>query len=153
MLWPIKTQRLVAERQRPRGLADTSVLIELDRLEADGLPKEMAIAAVTMAELAAGPHATADPLERARRQERLQRAEVTFDPLPFDAEAARAYGLIYAAVAARGRKARGRRAIDLLIAATALANQLPLYTCNPSDFDGLDGLIDVVTVHAVAPKR
>jgi predicted nucleic acid-binding protein len=132
-------------------LVDTSVVIELDRIPASELPQEMALAAVTMAELAAGPHATTDPAERARRQERLQRAEVTFDPLPFDADAARAYGRVYAAVAAHGRKARGRRAMDLLIAATALAARLPLYTLNPGDFGGLDGLIDVVSVKVAAP--
>jgi predicted nucleic acid-binding protein len=143
----------VVELAIARGLVDTSVVIELDRISANELPKEMALAAVSMAELAAGPHATADPAERARRQERLQRAEVTFDPLPFDADAARAYGRVYAAVAAQGRKARGRRAMDLLIAATALAARLPLYTLNPGDFAGLDGLIDVVSVKVAAPDR
>lgn len=128
-----------------RGLLDTSVVIDLDRLEAGDLPGEMAIASVTLAELAAGPHATSDARERARRQDRLQRAEATFDPLPFDADAARAYGRIYASVVAAGRKARGRRAVDLLIAATALARGLPLYTCNPADFAHLDGL-EVVEV-------
>jgi len=136
----------VAEQRRTRGLLDTSVVIDLDGVEAGDLPEQLAIAAVTMAELAAGPHATADPLERARRQERLQRAEATFDPLPFDADAARAYGRVYAAVAATGRKARGRRAVDLMIAATAVALQLPLYTRNPANFAGLEGLLDVVPV-------
>ncbi len=99
-----------------------------------------------MAELAAGPHATTDPQERGRRQDRLQRAEATFDPLPFDTEAARAYGRIFAAVTVRGRKARGARAVDLLIAATALAAGLPLYTRNGDDFRALDDLVDVVVV-------
>jgi predicted nucleic acid-binding protein len=94
----------------------------------------------------AGPHAAADAVERARRQERLQYAEATFDPLPFGASSARAYGRIYTAVTAAGRKARGRRAVDLLIAAVALANRLPLYTCNPGDFAALDGLVEVVAV-------
>lgn len=85
-------------------------------------------------------------MERARRQDRLQRVESTFDPLPFDAPCARAYGRIYAAVSARGRKARGARAVDLLIAAVALANELPLYTRDPEDFAGLDGLVTVVAV-------
>lgn len=132
---------------RRRGLIDTSVVIDLGRLDADGLPEELAVSAITMAELAAGPHATDDPAERARRQERLQRAEAVFVPLPFDDAAARAYGRIYASVRAAGRKARGRRAVDLLIAATALAAGLPLYTCNPDDFQHLDGLV----VIAVAP--
>jgi predicted nucleic acid-binding protein len=108
------------------------------------------VSAVTLAELAAGPHATADQGERARRQDRLQRAEATFDPIPVDAAVARAYGRVYAAVAVAGRKARGRRALDLLIAATALATGLPLYTRNPEDFRGLAGLIDVVAVELPA---
>jgi predicted nucleic acid-binding protein len=103
----------------------------------------MAIAAVTLAELAAGPHATADPTERARRQERLQRTEATFDAIPFDAAAARAYGRLYAEVVLGGRKPRRKRALDLMIAATALAAEPPLYTLNPSDFDGLDAVIDI----------
>lgn len=131
------------EPRRPRGLLDTSAVIDLERIDADSLPAEAAVSALTLAELAAGPHATRDPEERARRQERLQRAEATFAPLPFDAGAARAYGRICAAVAAQGRKARGRRAIDLLIAATALAEALPLYTRNPADFHELAGLLEV----------
>jgi len=99
-----------------------------------------------MAELAAGPHAASDADERGRRQDRLQRAEAAFDPLPFDGEAARAYGRIYAAVTASGRKARGARAVDLLIAATACAAGMPLYTRNGADFEGLDGLVDVVVM-------
>lgn len=131
-----------------RGLADTSVVIDLDRIDAADLPAELAVSAVTMAELAAGPHATSDREERARRQDRLQRAEATFDPLPVDTAVARAYGRIYAAVAARGRKARGRRAFDLLIAATALAAELPLYTRNPDDFSGVGNLLEIVSVEA-----
>lgn len=102
--------------------------------------------AISMAELAAGPHATSDPLERARRQDRLQRAEAAFDPLPFDNEAARAYGRIYSAIVAGGRRARGPRAVDLLIAAIACARELPLFTRNPDDVRGLEGIVDVVAV-------
>lgn len=131
--------------ERRRGLIDTSVVIGLGRLDAGQLPDELAVSAITMAELAAGPHATDDPAERARRQERLQRVEAVFVPLPFDDSAARAYGRVYASVRAAGRKARGRRAVDLLIAATALAAGLPLYTCNPDDFQRLDGL-EIVAV-------
>lgn len=138
------------ERRAPRGLIDTSAVIVLDRIDSADLPLELAVSAVTLAELAAGPHATSVPAERARRQDRLQRVESSFDPLPFDAAAARAYGRIYAAVTAAGRKARGRRAIDLLIAATALAGELPLYTCNPDDFDQLAATLDVV---ALTPGR
>lgn len=132
-----------------RGLIDTSVVIELERLDPDDLPGEIALSAVTLAELAAGPHTTADPGERARRQDRLQRAEATFEPLPADAAVARAYGRVYAAVAAAGRKARGARALDLLIAATALAAELPLYTLNADDFGALDALLEVVPVGQV----
>lgn len=134
------------DRRPARGLLDTSVVIDLERIEPSILPVEVAVSAITMAELAAGPHATPDPEERARRQDRLQRAEAVFNPLPFDAEAARAYGRIYAAVTAAGRKARGARAVDLLIAATACAAGLPLYTRNPDDFRALGDLVEVVGV-------
>jgi hypothetical protein len=136
----------VPEPLHPRGLIDTSVLIELERLDPTDLPTELAISAVTLAELAAGPHATADTAERARRQDRLQRAEAAFEPLPVDADVARAYGRVYAAVVAGGTKARGRRALDLLIAATGLANDLPVYTRNREDFEDLASLIDVVSI-------
>lgn len=129
-----------------QGLIDTSVVIDLDHIDVGQLPRELAVSALTMAELAAGPHATDDAAERARRQDRLQRAEATFDPLPFDREAARAYGRIYAAIVATGRRARGPRAVDLLIAATALAADLPLFTRNVDDFRGIDHLLTVVSV-------
>lgn len=132
--------------RRQRGVVDTSVIIDLNKVDASKLPLEVAVSAVTMAELAAGPHATTDPDERARRQDRLQRAEAAFDPLPFDGSAARAYGRIFSSVAAARRKARGARAVDLLIAATALAAGVPLYTRNGQDFRGLDELVDVVVV-------
>jgi predicted nucleic acid-binding protein len=136
-----------ARPARPaRGLLDTSVVIDLGLLRAEDLPVELAVSALTMAELATGPQATADPQERARRVGLLQHAEATFEQLPFDAAAARVYGRIYAAVFAAGRKARGRRAIDLLIAATALSNKLPLYTHNLDDFAGLEELLDIVAV-------
>ncbi|MGH9113888.1 MAG: type II toxin-antitoxin system VapC family toxin [Acidimicrobiales bacterium] len=138
---------LVAEQQRrARGVLDTSTLIDLEELDPSSLPIEVAVSAITLAELAAGPHATSDPDERGRRQDRLQRAEAAFDPLPFDGDAARAYGRIFASVVASGRKARGARAVDLLIAATALAAELPVYTRNGEDFRALDGLIDVIVV-------
>lgn len=137
----------MAERGRPaRGVLDTSVIIDLDVSDPLRLPVSVAVSALTMAELAAGPHATADPDERGRRQDRLQRAEAAFDPLPFDANAARAYGRVFASVTAAGRRARGARAVDLLIAATALAADLPLYTRNANDFQGLGDLIEVVVV-------
>jgi len=127
-------------------LLDTSVVIDLERLDPSQLPIESAVSAITMAELAAGPHAAQDSAERARRQDRLQRAEAVFDPLPFDSEASRAYGRVYAAVVGAGRKARGARAVDLLIAATACAAGLPLYTRNPDDFQALTELVEVVPV-------
>jgi hypothetical protein len=94
----------VADARAPRGLIDNSVLIDLPDIAREQLPQGIAVPAISIAELAAGPHATADRAERARRQERLQRAEATFEPLPFEAAAARAYGRIYAAVVASGRK-------------------------------------------------
>lgn len=136
----------MADPPTPRGLIDTSVVIDLERLAAEDLPTELAVSAITLAELTAGPHAATDPQERARRQDRLQRAEATFDPLPVDTTVARAYGRIYAAVLGAGRKARGARSLDLLIAATALASDLPLYTRNPDDFGGTESLIEIVAV-------
>jgi len=136
----------VADPRHQRGLLDTSVIVDLDTIDALNLPNEVAVAAMTLAELAAGPHATDDPQERARRQDRLQRTEAAFAPLPFDANAARAYGRIYAAVITGGRKARGARAVDLMIAAVACAEGLPLYTRNPADFALLEGLVTVVAV-------
>ena len=134
-------------RSRPaRGVLDTSVVIDLESIDPARLPVEVAVTAITMAELSAGPHAARTADERARRQDRLQRAEAAFDPLPFESEAARAYGRIYAAIASTGRKARGPRAVDLLIAATATAHGLPLYTRNPDDFRELAGLLDVISI-------
>lgn len=128
-----------------RGLLDTSVLVDHDRIDPARLPGESAIAAISLAELSAGPHATADDAERARRQDRLMWVASTFDPLPFDAAAARAYGLVFAATRRAGRTSRARLA-DLLIAATALANDLPIYTRNPADFIGLHELLRIEAV-------
>lgn len=128
-----------------KGLLDTSVVVDHDLVDSASLPDESAIAAVTLAELAAGPHATNDELERARRQDRLQWAATTWDPLPFDGEAARAYGRVFAATKSAGRSTRSGVA-DLLIAATAAANGLALYTRNPGDFAGLDGIVTVIAV-------
>ncbi len=121
-------------------------------MPASQLPGESAVSAIALAELAAGPHTTSDLDERARRQERLQRAEALFDPFPFDAAAARAYGRVCAATASMGRKARGRRAVDLLIAASAVASGLPLYTANPRGFEGLGHLVEVVPVGPAQPE-
>jgi predicted nucleic acid-binding protein len=127
------------------GLIDTNVVIHLRALDAAQLPEEMVISAITLAELSAGPHHTDEPAERARRMSVLQHAEATFEPLPFDTDAARAFGLIASAVLAAGRTPR-RRIADLLIAATALASRLPLYTTNPADFTGLTDLVTIVPV-------
>jgi predicted nucleic acid-binding protein len=134
---------LMAEASR--GVLDTSVLIDHDQIIADQLPDESAITAVTLAELAAGPHATENKDERARRQDRLQWATATWDPLPFDADSARMYGRVFAAARAAGQSSRARLA-DLLIASTAAANGLPLYTRNPSDFAALKRILKVVKV-------
>ncbi len=128
-----------------RGLLDTSVVVDHDIIDADRLPDHSAISAVTLAELAAGPHAAADDDERARRQDRLQWAAATWDAVAFDADAARAYGRLYAATRAAGRTSRHRLA-DLLIAATAVANGLTVYTRNPDDLHHLDPLVPIVGV-------
>lgn len=128
-----------------RGLLDTSVVVDHDVLDPGGLPDESAISAITLAELAAGPHATSDDEERTRRQDRLQWTVATWDALPFDADAARAYARVFAASRAAGRSSRTRVA-DLLIAATAAANGLDLYTRNPGDFLGLEHVLRVVKV-------
>lgn len=128
-----------------RGLVDTNVLILLEHLDPGELPAELLISAVTMAELAAGPHYAREPHERARRIERVQNAEALFEPLPFDTRAARRYGHVVASVLATGRNPKPRM-IDLMIAAIASVHGLPLFTVNPADFAGLDGLVDVVKV-------
>ena len=133
-----------------RGLVDTNIVILRDWIPAGALPEEIAISAVTLAELSAGPHAVGgvDPaarIERARRTAILQRVESEFDPLAFDASAARIYGQLAGAVFAYGRTPRRRHA-DLQIAATAVANRLRLYTTNPDDYAGLDGWLTLVPV-------
>ncbi len=120
-------------------------MIDLDLIQSRLLPDQTAISAITLAELAAGPHATVRLGERGRHQDRLLWARTIWDPLPVDAEVARAYGLIYATVRGHDRKTR-RRFADLLIAATALAHDLPLFTRNASDFADLEGLMRVHSV-------
>lgn len=133
-----------------RGLLDTNIVILRHAIDADELPDEMAISAITLAELSAGVHLVngENPEaieERARRADVLQRAENEFDPIPFDSESARIFGRISAAVQARGRTPR-RRIADLMIASIAAAAGLPLYTTNPADFDGLSSIVRVVAV-------
>lgn len=127
------------------ALLDTSVVIDLPALPESAIPPLATISAITLAELAAGPHASSDPDERARRQMRLQWVEAVFDPLPFDAAAARCFGAITALVRASGRVPR-RRMADLQIAAVAMAHDLALHTRNPDDLAGLDSVVRVVGV-------
>ncbi len=123
-----------------RGILDTSTVILLGRLADDtALPAEPLISAVTLAELSVGPLVAGDEGERGARQAHVQQAEADFDPLPFDSEAARAFGRVAASLRRSGRKTAAR-AYDAMIAATAIANGLPLYTCNPADFSGIDEL-------------
>jgi tRNA(fMet)-specific endonuclease VapC len=129
------------------GLLDTSTLILLPRLrDVAALPEEPLISTITLAELSVGPLVATNESERAARLAHLQQAEADFDPLPFDAEAARAFGRVAASLRRSGRKASAR-AYDAMIAAVALANGLPLYTCNPDDFAGIDGLEVVAVAH------
>ncbi len=128
------------------GLLDTSVVIDWhDPMVVAALPDEMAISAITAAELAAGPHLAATAAETAKRQARIQEVEAKLEPIRFDGAAARSYGLVVAAVVREGRKPRSRFA-DLLIAATAHANGLDLYTRNGDDFAGLEELVHVVAI-------
>jgi predicted nucleic acid-binding protein len=121
-----------------------STVILLGRLEDPlALPAEPLITPVTLAELSVGPLVSDDAQELTARQAHLQPAEADFEPLPFDADAARAFGRVAACLRRAGRKTAAR-AYDAMIAATALANNLPLYTCNPSDFEGVDDLEVVV---------
>ncbi|HEX7292402.1 MAG TPA: type II toxin-antitoxin system VapC family toxin [Conexibacter sp.] len=134
---------------RTRGVLDTSTVILLPQLEdPDALPDEPLITTVTLAELSVGPLVAQDDAERAARQAQLQQAEADFTPLPFDAAAARAFGRVAASLRRSGRKPAAR-SYDAMIAATALAHELPVYTANPADFDGIDG----VEVVAVEPPR
>ena len=142
------------DEQSRQGMLDTNILILRKSINPAELPDEMAISTVTLAELSAGPHevrsndeqsAYDERAERARRMSVLQRAEADFDPIPFDTEAARIYGQVAAAAIAIGRKPRARVA-DLMIASTAIAEGLALFTTNPDDFRGLDHLLTVVPV-------
>lgn len=137
----------MAERAE-RGLLDTSVVIDIESLPEEALPITSAISTVTLAELAAGVHTTNDPGQRAARTVRLQTVEATLDAHPFDPHAARWYGQLVALVLASGRSPRPRR-LDLMIAATAAADGLPLYTRNADDFAGLGSVLTVMDVDQV----
>jgi len=141
----------MATARHERGVLDTSTVMMLSRLTDDKLlPVEPLITAVTLAELSVGPLVASTDTERAARQAHLQQAEADFDPLPFDAQAARAFGRVAASLRRTGRKTNAR-AYDAMIAAIALANTLPVYTCNPADFAGIDGL-EVVPVPVPDPS-
>lgn len=133
---------------RSVGILDTSTQIAIATVDPDELPDEPVITVVTLAELSVGPLVADDPAVRVARQRHLQVAEASYEPLPFDQPAARAFGHV-AAMLRRVGRTPSARAFDALIAATALANGLPVYTCNPSDFAGIDGLV----VHAVTPPE
>jgi len=128
-----------------RAILDTSALILIDRMPSvELLPRIPLITAISLAELSVGPLIARSDIERARRMAHLQRVEATFRPLPFDVEAARMFGGVSASLRKMGRKVAARRK-DAMIAAIALARELPVYTCNPRDFEGIDGL-EVVPV-------
>lgn len=123
-----------------RILLDTSVIIHLGRLE-EPPPEaaEPAVSALTVAELHAGVATAADDRERALRMERLGQVLAEIAVLPFDGLAARAYGEVVASLRRTGRRERAR-IMDVLIASTAIAHGLALYTVNARDFVGMDGL-------------
>lgn len=128
-----------------RGILDTSTVILLGRLaDVSALPDEPLISSVTLAELSVGPLVANNDAERAARQAHLQQAESDFQPLAFDAAAARAFGTIAAELRSSGRKPTAR-SFDAMIAATAAAHGLPLYTCNPRDFEGITS-VEVIAV-------
>lgn len=134
-------------RPATRGVLDTGTLILLGRMpDASSLPEEPLVSSVTLAELSVGPLVARDEKERAARQAHVQQAESDFDPLPFDTAAARAFGQVTASLHRHGRKAVART-YDAMIAATAIANGLSTHTCNPADFDGIDGLAVVAVPH------
>jgi len=133
------------------GLLDTSTLILLPRLRDPSLlPERPLISAITLAELSVGPLVAASEAGRAARLAHLQQAETDFDPLPFDADAARAFGRVAASLRRSGRKASAQ-VYDAMIAAIAIANELPLYTCNPDDFASFDGLTVIPVAHPDRP--
>lgn len=133
------------------GVLDTNAVVLLERLDPADLPAEPVITAITLAELSVGPLVARDPAEQAARQARLQEVENAFDPLPFDAAAARAFGRIAAGLRQGGRRIQAR-AFDALIAATAMASDLPVYTCNARDFERIDGLRVVAIPHPHQPS-
>ena len=129
-----------------QGLLDTSVIIDLESIDPELLRNEASVSAISMAELSAGPPATFDVKERARGQARLQFMEASLSPIPFDADCARAYSLVFAAVSAAGKKSKDASGIDLMIATTSVRLGVPLLTRNAADFVGLEGLSIIVSL-------
>ena len=134
------------ELQHRRGVVDTSTVVLLAGIDPLQLPEEPVITTVTLAELSVGPLVATNDRERTRRQAHVQAAEASFVPLPFDVPAARAFAGVAASLLSAGRKTAAR-AYDAMIAAVAIANGLPVYTCNPVDFAGIDDLVVVPVVH------
>jgi tRNA(fMet)-specific endonuclease VapC len=142
----------VTSRDDGLGLLDTNTVILLPRLrDPEALPEQPTISTVTLAELTVGPLVARSDAERAARQAHLQQAEADFEPIAFDATAARAFGRVAASLRRAGRKTSAR-AFDALIAAVALAHDLPLHTVNPADFAAIDGLDVVPVPHPDAPR-
>jgi hypothetical protein len=133
-----------------QGLLDTSTFLLRAKLDASQLPAQALLSAVTLAELSVGPLVADSEQTRAARQAQVQEAEADFDPIPFDTPAARAFGHVAASLRAIGRKKQART-LDAMIAAIAIANGLPLYTCNAEDFAGIEGLALVAVPHPDSP--
>lgn len=132
--------------RQPQGILDTSTFVLLKRVsDPQSLPQEPLITAITLAELSVGPLVATSEDERARRQAHLQEAEADFDALPFDADAARAFARVASSLRSAGRKPTAR-SFDALIAATAISRELPIYTCNPNDFDAMGAVVVAVAV-------
>jgi tRNA(fMet)-specific endonuclease VapC len=131
--------RGAGDRRREQGVLDTNAVIYMRRLPPDDLPRKPLTTTVTLAELSVGPLTATSEADAAERQSHLQAAEADFDPLPFDLDAARAFGRVSASLRRAGKKPQSRT-YDTMIAAIAVSNGLPLYTCNPRDFEGIDGL-------------
>jgi predicted nucleic acid-binding protein len=131
---------------RTVGLLDTSAVIDLGVIDRQLLPNEIAVSAITFAELSAGPHAAKTSADRARRQELLQRLESSLDPLPFDTQVARVFGRLYGEIKSEGRAIRGAKTLDMMIAATALHHRMPLYTRNSADLTAIRHLVDIRSI-------
>ena len=136
---------MIARVRHKRGILDIRTVILLPRIGSpEFLPEEPLLTVVTLAEFTVGPLVATSDEERAARQAHRQQAESDFEPIPFVANAARAFGQVAASLRRSGRKTSAR-SYDAMIAAIAIANELPLYTCNSSDFSDIAGL-DLVVV-------